>query len=135
MSAEGTTQSIAPSSIYTRAQEIEDALDTFLWHSPDHGDVGGDAFIVNDEGPWPELELVLWVIDSQDPDGVRRPLRFGTPISMGDAREQVRDLLREALLHELDEQIDFGGERPFFPHHPNAPETCECPACLERRAS
>jgi hypothetical protein len=46
----------------------------------------------------------------------RRPVMPMAYLTDAEAQETLRDLLRIALLHEIDEAIVVNGKRPFNPH-------------------
>ena len=99
---------------------IEAELYTFQWAHPDRGEANRGEVHVDREDR--RLHLVVWCQDNEgDGDGDLMPLDVTCDVVLDeDPRQQIRSLVHGYLTHEADEQMWFDGERPFYPHHPEA---------------
>lgn len=102
---------------------IEAELYSFQWAHPDRGEANRGEVHVDRENR--RLCLVTWTLDNESPDQDElRPLDVSQDIVLDEEpRDQVRDLIHGYLCHEADEQMWFGEERPFYPHHQHANTT------------
>jgi hypothetical protein len=96
---------------------LDRELETFQWAN--YGDRSNNRGEITVDRENQQLRLEVWVADNDDPDcdGVK-PLIVTLPIhpSYPDPQEQIRNLIHSYLLHEADEQMWFGDDRPFYPH-------------------
>lgn len=96
---------------------IDQELQSFQWScGADRGNNRGEIDVDRDNR---RLHLRVWCADNEDddPDAEWKPLDVWCDIALDEApREQIRSLIHYHLCHEADEQIWFGGERPFHPH-------------------
>jgi hypothetical protein len=98
-------------------RSFAEVLWTFHW-GRDGGDAEGLVELVVLPGTDRlGLRLEVWVIDNDDPSPRAVPSHTFTPVHRGDVAEQVRRLVHAHLVHEADEQLWFGDDRPFHPHH------------------
>jgi hypothetical protein len=94
---------------------IERELDIFQWsYGLNRADNRGEMSVDRDAKL---LRLEVWVADNDTPDDPEiKPLIVTIPVTHGEARGQIRNLIHFYLCHEADEQIWFGNERPYYPH-------------------
>jgi acetone carboxylase gamma subunit len=95
-----------------RKWSLEEAVDTVEWK-------GSHGAGFNVDRKHHKLEMTIWVRDTEDPDNEELVGLIGKrDITDHDGRDQVRAMIHQYLCHEADEQLEFGGERPFYPEHP-----------------
>jgi len=109
---------VADPHIALRVEEIARALWSFVWiDSEDPENSRGEVDVYVEDGR-AMISLQTWVHDSEDLTNRNvQPLITTTAVDGTEAREQIRAIIHWHLCHEADEFMDFGGEKPFWPHH------------------
>jgi hypothetical protein len=103
----------------TTYDDMDKALWDFQWAYPDRGNNRGEIHVDRETN---QLVLVVFTQDNEDPDNeMAQPLDVRIDFNTYESPEaQIRDLIHGYLTHEADEQMWFGNERPFYPHHEHA---------------
>lgn len=115
-----------PGQYHDRYSEMMDAIDaelnTFEWGVPARGETLGEMHVDRDTR---RLHLRVWCLDNENDDPQEaQPLDVTQDILLDeDPQQQIRSLVHAYACHEIDEQLWFAGERPFYPHHQHPAST------------
>lgn len=99
------------------ARLFTEVLWTFHWGRDGEEPLGEVSLSV---GPTGRLNVVLdvWIADSESLDQDLKPAVVSMPVDRVQLpEEQIRQLVLHHLVHEADERLWFGADRPFYPHH------------------
>lgn len=96
--------------------DLEYLLKDFQWAYPNREYNRGEITVDRENH---KLILVVWTQDNENPEQEEiGPLDVVTDITLNeDAEQQIRGLIHWYLCHEADEQMWFGNDRIFYPHH------------------